>query len=275
YDDVIARTDEDLRREALVKRARMLEHGLADTAKAIDAWREVVIVTESAETPALEQTYREAVADLERLYRARSQWHDLVDLFEARLARANDAGALVEAAEHRMKLAEVYETNLNDIGAALDQYEEVINVGKLWERAVASLERLVIHDEHRERIATLLEPVYREQDWWQKLVVILDAKLEYISDPATQVLTLHEIALIHEERGGAIDHALAALARAWRIDVSDEAALQKLLSLVAKLGAWDEAARTVEDGAASVDGELAATLWTKAAEIHEQQRGDR
>ncbi|HEY5945217.1 MAG TPA: tetratricopeptide repeat protein, partial [Kofleriaceae bacterium] len=275
YDDVISRTDEDMRREALVKRARLLEHGLGDQARAIDAWREVVSVTESGETDVLEQTYREAVADLERLFRARSQWHDLIDLFEARLARANDASAFVEAAELRLKLADVYETNLNDIAAALDQYEEVINGGKLWERAVASLERLVIHDEHRERIASLLEPVYREQDWWQKLVVILDAKLEYISDTATQVLTLHEIALIHEERGGAIDLALAALARAWRIDVSDDAALDKLLSLAGKLGAWDEAARTVEDGAASTDGELAATLWTKAAEIHESQRGDR
>jgi tetratricopeptide (TPR) repeat protein len=275
YDDVIARTDEELRREALVKRARLLEHGLGDQAKAIEAWREVVIVSEEGNAPILEATYREAVGELERLYRARSQWHDLIDLFEARLARANDAGASVEAAEHRLKLAEVYENYLSDIGAALDQYEEVINAGKLWERAVASLERLVIHDEHRERIATLLEPVYREQDWWQKLVVILDAKLEYISDPVTQVLTLHEIAQIHEERGGAIDLALAALARAWRIDVSDEAALVKLLSLAGKLGAWDEAARTVEDGAASTDGELAATLWTKAAEIHETQRSDR
>jgi tetratricopeptide (TPR) repeat protein len=275
YDDVIARTDEELRREALVKRARLLEHGLGDTAKAIDGWREVVLVAESGDSPILEATYREAVGELARLFRARSQWHDLVDLIEARLARANDSGAFTEAAELRLELADVYETNLEDISAALDQYEEVISGGKLWERAVAALERLVIHDEHRERIASLLEPVYREQDWWQKLVVILDAKLEFISDPAHQMVTLHEIADIHERRGGAIDLALAALARAWRIDVADDGALHKLLALAGKLGAWDEAARTVEDGAASVDGELAATLWTKAAEIHEVQRGDR
>ena len=59
---------------------------------------------------------------------------------------------------------------------------------------MAALERLVIHEEHRERIAELLEPVYREQDWWQKLVVILDAKLDYIRDPIDQITTLHEIA---------------------------------------------------------------------------------
>ncbi|HSN24723.1 MAG TPA: hypothetical protein VLT45_00510, partial [Kofleriaceae bacterium] len=131
------------------------------------------------------------------------------------------------------------------------------------------------HDEHRERITELLEPVYREQDWWQKLVVILDAKLEYIQDPPTQVQTLHEIAEIHEERGGAIDLALAALARAWRIDVSDDAALTKLLSLAGKLDAWNEAVLTVEEGAANApNGDLAAGLWARAAEIHEVQRND-
>ena len=55
---------------------------------------------------------------------------------------------------------------------------------------------------------------------------------------------------------------------------SVRAALNKLLSLAGKLGAWDEAARTIEDGAASTEGELAATLWAKAAEIHENQRAD-
>ncbi len=274
YDDVVGRPDEDLRREALFKKARLLEHGLGDPTRAIEAWREVVLVTEEGTSPILEQTYRESVGELDRLFRMRAQWHDLIDLFEARLARSMDRGAFVEVAELRLLLADVYETHLDDVSTALDQYEEVLNAGELSDRAVGSLERLVIHDEHRERIASLLEPVYREHDWWQKLVVILDAKLEYISDPARQVITLHEIAAIHEDRGGAIDLSLAALARAWRIDVGDEAALTKLLSLAGKLDAWDEAARTIEDGASSVDGELAASLWTKAAEIHERQRRD-
>src|SRR5262249_33760850 len=155
------------------------------------------------------------------------------------------------------------------------QYERVIGDGWLWERAVAALERLVVHDEHRERVIDLLEPVYRAQDWWQKLVVVLDAKLEYVHDPAAQVVTLHEVAEIHEQRGGALDRALAALARGWRIDVADDAALTKLLSLAGKLEAWNEAVATVEEGAAAApNSELAAGLWARAAEIHEQQRGD-
>ena len=274
YDEVITRADADgeLRIEALNKRARLVEDGLQDTARAIKAWREVVLATDGGDSPIIEHAYREAVAELERLFRMRGQWHDLVDLFEARLGRADDAA---EMAELRLRLADVYETQHADLPAAIDQFQEVLHGDKLWERAVAALERLVIHDEHRARVIELLEPVYRAQDWWQKLVVVLDAKLEYVTDPLDQVTTLHEIAEIHEERGGAIDLALAALARAWRIDVADDAALTKLLSLAGKLEAWDEAARTVEDGAASApNGELAAGLWARAAEIHEAQRND-
>ncbi len=264
--------DDELRVEALTKRARLLEDGLQDTARAVEGWREVVLATDSGDTPAAERAYRDAVSELERLFRMRAQWHDLVDLLEARLGRTEDH---TETAELRLKLAGIYENELQDLPAAIDQFQEVLHGEKLWERGVSALERLVIHDDHRARVIELLEPVYRAQDWWQKLVVILDAKLEYVHDPADQVVTLHEIAEIHEERGGAIDLALAALARAWRIDVADDAALTKLLSLAGKLNAWDEAARTVEDGAASANnGELAAGLWARAAEIHENQRND-
>jgi tetratricopeptide (TPR) repeat protein len=272
YEDIISRTDGDMRRDALTKRARLFEDGLHDASRAIDAWRDVVMATEDGATPAQANAYREAVGELERLYRVKNQWHDLVDLCEARMSRAQDPN---ETAELRLKLADVFETQVKDLQAALDQYEHVIAEGRQWERAVASLERLVVHEQHRERIAEILEPVYREQDWWQKLVVILDAKLQFVQDPIEQVAILQEIATIHEDRGGALDLALQALARAWRIDVSDDDSLAKLIALAARLDAWDDAVKTIEEGATSAaDGEHGATLWARAAEIHEAQRGD-
>ncbi len=69
--------------------------------------------------------------------------------------------------------------------------------------------------------------------------------------------------------------ALHALARAWRIDVTDDESLTKLLSLAGKLDAWDEAAAALEDGApAAPNAELQAGLWARVAEIHEAQRSD-
>ncbi len=274
YDDVIARSDEDVRRESLIKRARLLEDGLADTGRAVEGWREVVLATEGGGSPLVEHAYREAVGELERLYRARKQWRELVELLESRLARTQRPA---ETAELRLKLAELHESELAELPAAIDQYEHVLDEKTVepGERAVAALERLVVHEAHRERIAGLLEPVYRAHDWWQKLVVILDAKLAYIHDPGDQIATLHEIAEIHEQRGGALDLALQALARAWRIDVAEDESLAKLLSLAGKLEAWDEAVQTLEEGAASApNADMGAGLWARAAEIHETQRGD-
>ncbi|HEY4242433.1 MAG TPA: tetratricopeptide repeat protein [Kofleriaceae bacterium] len=272
YDDVIGRSGDELRREALVKRARLLEDGLADPARAIDGWREVVIATEDGSEKGDQHVYREAVGELERLYRERGQWHDLVDLFEARLGRAQ---APSDSAPLRLALAEVHEQQLKDVPSALDQYERTIAEGAGWDHAVSALERLVQHEQHRERIAELLEPVYRDQDWWQRLVVILDAKLAFMRDPHDQVTVLHEIAQLHEQRGGALDLALAALARAWRMDVADDDSLKKLLALATKLRAWDSVTQTLEEGAASThDSELASSLWARAAEIHEVQRQD-
>ncbi|MFN0253619.1 MAG: tetratricopeptide repeat protein [Kofleriaceae bacterium] len=271
YEDEIARADDDLRREVSIKRARLVEDGLGDVGRAIEGWREVVLQTEGGGAPMVEHAYHEAVGELERLYRAREQWRDLVDLFEARLSRSQQPQ---ETAELRLRLAQLLEVEIKDIAAAIDQHEHVIAEGAAWDRAVSSLELLVQHEEHRERIFELLEPVYREQDWWQKLVVILDAKLDFVRDPIDQVTTLHEIAKIHEERGGALDLALHSLARAWRIDVADEESLLKLLQLAAKLGAWDDAVRTLEEGASAASGDLAGSLWARAAEIHEGQRGE-
>ncbi|MCX5746127.1 MAG: hypothetical protein NT062_26920, partial [Proteobacteria bacterium] len=272
YDDVIARAGDALRRDLLIKRARLLEAGLADQVRAIDGWREVVIAAEAGGSPADDAAYREAVANLERLYRARAQWPELVELFEARLARALGTP---EAATLRLALAELHETQRQDIGAGIDQLEQVIAENVRWETAVASLERLVVHEAFRERIADLLEPVYRREDWWQKLVVILDAKLAYVRDPVDQIAMLHEIAEIHELRGGALDLALEALARAWRSDVSEDDSLSKLLSLAGKLEAWDETVKTIEEGAPSApNADMVAGLWARAAAIHEQQRGD-
>ncbi|MGE3459356.1 MAG: tetratricopeptide repeat protein [Kofleriaceae bacterium] len=276
YEDVIAHEEDDLRREALTKRARLFEGGLSDTERAISGWREVMAASEDSAIPADVQLYRESVAELERLFRSGGLWHELVDLLQSRLDRALGAvDGAAEVAELRLKLADVHETNLRDVSAAIDQYEQAIAEQTQWETAVEALERLVVEPPFRERIAEILEPVYREQDWWQKLVVILDAKLDYITNPYDQIGPLHEIAKIHEERGGALDLALKALARAWRVDVADEESLAKLLSLAHRLGAWDETVMTVEAGATSAENpDLAASLWARAAEIHESERED-
>ena len=269
YEDVIARADDDLRLDALVKRARLLERGLDDLPRSIDAWREVVVASEDRDVVDVSrggQRARAAVSHARAVARPRRS---------VRVAPAAHAGSDRDRRAARAPRRAARDPARGSPGRDRSVRARDRGGPSLWERAVAALERLVVHEEHRERIAELLEPVYRDQDWWQKLVVILDAKLAYVRDPIDQVLVLHEIAELHERRGGALDLALTALARAWRIDVTDDESLTKLLSLSGKLDAWDEAAEALEGGAPTApNADLAAGLWARAAQIHEKQRGD-
>ena len=89
------------------------------------------------------------------------------------------------------------EQEQHDVPAAIDQLEIVLGINTGLDRALPPLERLVLVEAHRQRIVELLEPIYRNHDWWQKLVVILDAKLAYVEDPVARVSTLREISRIH------------------------------------------------------------------------------
>lgn len=273
YDEAIARTSSEVaQRPLLAKRARLLEDSLRDLKGAITTWRELAATCEDDSQPAGQAAHREAMAELERLYRSGAQWRELAELFEMRAGRADEPAERVEL---MLRLAEVLERHLGDLDRAVDQYEEVLTLPVGKSRAVAALERLVVDERLRERISELLEPVYRQADAWQKLVVILDAKLAYVDDPLRQAEMLQEIAQIHEQRGGDLRLALEASARAWHLDVGDTAAAERLIALAHRRGAWDFAAAELSRGAEAADDPLvAAGLWARIAEIHDAQRGD-
>ncbi|MCB9573169.1 MAG: tetratricopeptide repeat protein, partial [Kofleriaceae bacterium] len=270
YEEAIAAEEAPARRGDLQARmARVLEDRLSDRRRAIDAWREVMAV--AADEPGLAAMWQQAALELDRLLRVEAQWYDLADLLTTRIERADGDAA---RADLQLALAEVLEKEQRDVNAAIDQYEAVLE-GPAWERALPHLERLVVLEDHRERIAGLLEPVYRRNDWWQKLVVILDAKLAFIDDPRDKVTTLCEIAQIHDSRGGDLGMAFDALSRAWRSEPSDASVFEALTHQASRLGAWDELVEVLETGiAGTFDPEVAATVHARIAEVHETQRGD-
>jgi tetratricopeptide (TPR) repeat protein len=276
YGETIAQAGQgqlDRRLELHRKIAEIEETRRQSPARAIDAYRELAGLAATTTASAMgAAAYELAATELDRLFRASGQWYDLVDLYQARIERATEASRI---AELRLGLADVLERELKDAAGAIEQHEQVLAERHGRDRAIAALERLVVAAEHRERIADILEPVYRANDWWQKLVVILDAKLAYIDDPSAKVATLREIASLHEARGGDPDLAFDALARAWKLDVADEQVFDALVHLGSRLAAWDELVATLEAGAGqSFDPEVAATILAKVAEIEEIQRGD-
>jgi tetratricopeptide (TPR) repeat protein len=264
YEDGIRATLDASRRVKLYLRsARIQEEHLHDAARAVDAYRLVLEI---------DPGHAQAVAELDRLYRAQKQWFELCELLSAQLARA--PGEAV-AAELRLQLADVLETRLDDLDGAIDHLEAVLAMPAGAARALAALERLVVHERHRERIARLLEPIYRAGDEWRKLVVILDAQLAFVDDPPQRVAMLREIAHLHEGRGGDERLALVALSRAWLENIADEEVYGALAALAGKLAAWDEFTATLERGLVEqYDAELVGRVLARIADVHEHHRRD-
>ncbi|MGZ3426999.1 MAG: hypothetical protein ACXVCV_10145, partial [Polyangia bacterium] len=172
YRDATDATLDVARKKALLyKQAGLLEEELADADAAIDTWRAVIDLDDEDER---------AITALDRLYTRGSRWHDLVELTMRRLSRVEDGSSSWIALKQR--LGGIYENELGDLPAAIDTYEEVLGRANAHPEAVRSLERLIVDHDHTFRIAQILEPIYREQDAWQKLVVIYDAELEFIDD---------------------------------------------------------------------------------------------
>jgi golgin subfamily B member 1 len=267
YEEAIGVTLDDRWRCDLYKRlAAVQEQHLQDIDRAIDAYRTVLDIR--PDDP-------EATAHLERLFAAENKWFDLAELTSARISRCDEPA---DAVQLRLRYADLLEHRLDDIQGAIDQYEMVLGGGgQGQEHALAALERLVQNRDYQERIALLLEPVYRRNDWWQKLVVLLhDARLPFVDDRVERVAMLREIAHLHESRGGDEHLALNAVARAWREDISQTEVFDELFALAAKLGEWGELIAALEQGIdGNYDFEVVARVLVRIAELEESRRHDK
>ena len=264
YRDTTDATEEpEARRELMLKICRVWEEALYNLPEAIDAYRGVLDMSERD---------AEAVEALDRLYTESEQWHDLCDLLVRQIELTQDQGQILEL---RYRLGTIYELRLQDLPAAIDYFEEVLKADRANGRAVSALERLILDKEQRYRIAQILEPIYREQDEWAKLVVIYDAQLDFIDDPERRGHLLREIARLHEDRGGSLDLAFRALSRAFEEEFGDESLLQQIESLASRLNNWSEVVQVLLRGVERVyDNELLARMHSRVATLLEQRMGD-
>ncbi|HWM85705.1 MAG TPA: tetratricopeptide repeat protein, partial [Kofleriaceae bacterium] len=265
YEDAVTSADAGRRLDLYRRMASVQEERLGDLTRAVECHRAALEI-DPDHAPALDE--------LERLFQLQKQWLELAELLVGRIDRAVDARA---AAGLRLRLADLLENRLSDVQGAIDQYEKVLEVeGEADPVALAALERLVVDEKHKQRIAGILEPIYRSNDWWRKLVVILGARLEYADDAQKRVAMLREIADLHESRGGDLSLALDALSRAWLEDTGDDEVFDMLVALAARLGAWDQLVPTLERGIADeYDLDRVARTTRRIADIHELRRDDR
>ncbi|HKE15362.1 MAG TPA: tetratricopeptide repeat protein [Kofleriaceae bacterium] len=263
YEDAVQATADAARRLDLYRRIAVVhEDRLGDLNRAVECHRAALEI---------DQDHGPALDELERLFQAQKQWLELAELLVGRIERAPDGSAAVPL---RLRLADLLESRLSDVQGAIDQHEKVLEV-EADTAALAALERLVVDEVHKQRIAGILEPIYRAKDEWRKLVVILGAQLEYADEAGRRVAMLREIADLHESRGGDLGLALDALSRAWLEDTGDDEVFDMLTALAARLEAWDQLVPTLERGIRDeYDVERVTRTLRRIADIHELRRDD-
>lgn len=263
YEDAIqVSLDEERRQNLYSSLAAVQEVQLESPDKAIEALRAILDINPNRNS---------AVATLDRILVSQENWYDLADLLTSRI----DIGCSEsEERDIRLRLAVLREEKVEDVDGAIDEYEKTLAMPDSH-AALAALERLVVEERHQERIAGILESVYRTNDSWQKLVVILDTQLKHVDDPIRRGEMLREIAGIHETRGGDLSLALIALGKAWLEDTSDNDLYTHFVNLGTSLGNSEYLIETLEAGIVDqYDYDLVGVVLVQLASIKESFHDD-
>jgi tetratricopeptide (TPR) repeat protein len=262
-DEQAGRTIDAVAKLTFLRRsAKIDEERLGNRSRAIGT------LQEAAE---LDPTDRSTDAELERLLAAEELWHDLGDHLALVLTRVTEP---TDREAVGLRLAEVLETKIGDVSAAIDRYAEILEQNPGRREAVAALERIAGEPDHRNRVAVVLEPIYRGAGDRAKLVGALEAQLETIDDRDQRVTILREMA-DNYERLNRLDLAFDARARAWLVDVSSADTLGEMEALAMNARQYAPLVATLQKGAVeAIDPDLQAQLWGISARMCEENLGD-
>jgi golgin subfamily B member 1 len=255
--------DQDERERLYSEMAMLLDEMLQQPEQAIAAYREVL---------SFSPTSLVALGALDNLFERQQRWTDLAENIEARLS-------LVESEEEQLalvlRLAALRETKMTDVHGAVEGYRQVLDRDPLNAAALGALERLGKTPQNELMIAEILEPLYRDQGDFRKLISVYEVQERREADPIRKVALLHQIAQLHEDAGSDLSAAFDTYARALAVDPANEGTLEGLDRLARMTGRFGDLAAHYETlGAAQEDPEVSAHLLTLAARTVEQDVGD-
>ncbi|MEY4515507.1 MAG: hypothetical protein RLZZ450_7629, partial [Pseudomonadota bacterium] len=247
----------------LRKLAHVLEIELRDGESAIRTHQEII---------ELAPRDREAITALDRLLAEAQRWSELADHLRHQVDGVVGTGLEVDL---KLKLARLYEQQLDDIDLAIDTYDQITQIAGDNPDARAALERLSARPELLSRVASVLAPLYEQSGEWHKQVWLAEKQVLAEADQAERSELFRRIARLHEQRGRAPRAALDAYRRALVSDPSDAEARAEVERLAEKLGDWDALVDALEAAAlVTSESALKASLLGSVARTHDERRGD-
>lgn len=201
-------SDAALRRELLSRVAHLHEEKLEDVPSAINAWRRML---------ELDSADAEVLAALERLHEEEQQWAELVEIC---LQKADLADG-EEQVQVLRKVGALYRDRLQDLDAAVDTYNRILDLVPGDSGALDALELL-----------------YETQEAWDSLVRVLREKNRHTEDVQVQRDHFMRVAALLEDEIQDPVEAIEVYLKVLELRPEDQEALDALDRLYQEHERW-------------------------------------
>lgn len=213
----------------------------------------------------------EALAELDRLYERLERWSDLNDHLQRRIALTEGEPT---QRRHLLRMANVRARHLNDPQSAVDSYAQILENFPADAEALVALEQMLEIPEVQSVVADVLEPVYRGQGDYPKLIRVYEVRAAN-APPEDRVQFLKKVAELYEVGLDSPEQAFASMATALGEDASNSALYDELERLCAVTGRWDALVHIFEQYAESAsEPTVAAALLFRAGRVTAQHLRD-
>ncbi|WP_053234357.1 tetratricopeptide repeat protein [Sandaracinus amylolyticus] len=253
----------DRRVELALRVAQLYEVQLGDVDSAIVRYNVVA---------AADETHQQAIEALDRLYEATSRWGELATTLAKEIQLAASPEAMLDL---QFRLGQVHQLHLGQVDRAIEQYKEILAAAPEHAPALDALEGLFAEGVQPLVIGEILEPLYRMQEAWERLIGVQQALLEHQSDAHERVAMMHRVAEIAEDRAGEPQIAFEWHQRVLLEDPLNEQSTAETERLAGQLGNWEQLASTLADVLEQrATAEVRVPVGKRLARVYETEVGD-
>lgn len=266
YDAEIRKLQEESPDDAVdlaLRLAQIFEVQTGDVENAITRY-EIVFAADPGHVQTLEA--------LDRLYEATERWDALTPILTQEI---EIAGSPDDVLSLQYRLGRLRQERLGDLSGAVEQYRDILGAAPEHEEALAALEGIFAAGHLLTEIGEVIEPLYRMQEEWNKLIGVHEAQLMSQSDKDERIMMMHRIAEIAEERALDDEAAFTWMQRAFMEDPLHDHSCDEVERLAAGLDGWAILANTYagtlgQEGAA----EMRVAVGKRAARVYEEELAD-
>ncbi|MDQ3031105.1 MAG: hypothetical protein M3Y87_01715 [Myxococcota bacterium] len=265
YDAEIEKLEEDPDRriELALRVAQLYEVQLGDVDAAIVRYG---IVT------AADEGHQQAIEALDRLYEATGRWGDLASVLTKEIQLATSPEAMLD---FQFRLGEVFQLHLGQVDRGIEQYKEILAAAPEHAPALAALEQLFADGVQPLVVGEILEPLYRMQEAWDRLIGVQEALLEHQGEAEERIAMMHRVAEIAEERAGEPQIAFEWHQRVLLEDPLNEQSTVETERLAGSLGNFEQLASSLADVVEQrVTPEVRVPVGKRLARVYENDIGD-